>query len=195
MRDANDAMRDGEDREQLQRASEEARRQLEGARDRAAEEQRQAMQASLTELGDRADNIYETQRDLEQQLQESIRKLLVESDDSDYVGSGMTMEEEYEMADAKRKLQAELRTLNQDSKPGTATERKRAAHLAAARRCRQQITRATNRHPHCRSGSIYRTGRSNLCRGKRKCRDGGITRIARGFAPGAVDDRRRSQHV
>ena len=114
MNEANEAMRDSADREQLQRASEEARRQLEGARDRAAEEQRQSMQASLAELENRAEEIYETQSGLEQQLEESIRKLLLDGSDSEQFGSGMTRQEEYNLAQEKRKLQAELQSLDQD---------------------------------------------------------------------------------
>jgi hypothetical protein len=114
MNEANEAMRDSADREQLQRASEEARRQLEGARDRAAEEQRQAMQASLAELRNRADEIYETQSDLEQQLQESIRGPILGGSEFDDLGSGMTVQEEYEMAEEKRRLLAKLQSLDQD---------------------------------------------------------------------------------
>jgi hypothetical protein len=112
MRAMNEATTEGSDREQIRRASAEAHRQLEGARDKAAEEQRQARQASLADLSERAGDVFDTQLELEQRLQQAIRGQLLDGDD-DAFGSGMTMQEEYEMAEEKRQLLAELQSLDQ----------------------------------------------------------------------------------
>ena len=116
MRDADQAMRDRLDGESVQQAATEAQRQLEGARDRAAEEQLQAVQAELGDLADRASDIYERQTELEQQLQDAIRDVMVGTNEFDRLDSGMTFDEEYAMAEAKRELQKELQTLEQDAK-------------------------------------------------------------------------------
>ena len=114
MRDADEAMRQGADLESLQRAAAEAQRQLEGARDRAAEEQQQATERMLTDLNDRADDLHARQADIERRLQEAMRDVLVGRNEFNRLDSGMTMLEEYEMAREKRDLQTELQALEQD---------------------------------------------------------------------------------
>ncbi len=116
MNEADEAMRQGADREQLQRAAEEAQRQLEGAREQAAAERNRMIQASLSELGERADDLYDTQAGIEERLQQAIRDVLAGDENDDRLGSGMTFQEEYEMAQEKRQLQAELQRLEQDVK-------------------------------------------------------------------------------
>jgi len=66
MNEADEAMRDSGDPESLQRAMDEAQRQLEGARDSAGEAQQRAMQAAVNELANRAEDLHDTQADLEQ---------------------------------------------------------------------------------------------------------------------------------
>lgn len=116
MNEADEAMRQGADRDQLQRAAEEAQRQLEGARDQASAERDRMIQASLSELGERADDLYDRQAGIEERLQEAIRKVLAAEDNDDRLDSGMTFQQEYEMAQEKRQLQSELQGLEQDVK-------------------------------------------------------------------------------
>ena len=66
MNEADEAMRDNGDPESLQRAMDEAQRQLEGARDSAGEAQQRAMQAAVDELANRAEDLHDTQADLEE---------------------------------------------------------------------------------------------------------------------------------
>ena len=116
MNEADEAMRNGGSPDELQRAADEAQRQLEGARDQASEEIQRAMQASLDDLADRADELYETQSAMEDQLQSSIRGVNIGRNDSNRLESGMTIDEEYKLADEKRQLQAEIQSLQQDAR-------------------------------------------------------------------------------
>ena len=116
MNEADEAMRNGGDPDDLRRASEEAQRQLEGARDRALEEQQRMLQASVSDLTNRADDLYETQSALEDRLQEAVRSILIGRNDLNRLDSGLSMEEEYEIAEEKRRLQAELQSLEQDAR-------------------------------------------------------------------------------
>ena len=114
MNEVDEAMREGADTGQLQRASAEAQRQLERARDRALEEQRQAAKRSLADLAARAGNLHDRQAELEQQLQDAIRDVLVGRNELHRLDSGMSLQQELEMAEEKRQLQADLQTLEQD---------------------------------------------------------------------------------
>jgi len=116
MNDADEAMRNGGSPEELQRAADEAQRQLEGARDQATEEMQRAMQASLDDLADRADELYDTQSAMEDQLQNAIRGVNVGRNSSDRLESGMTIDEEYQLAAEKRALQSEIQALQQDAR-------------------------------------------------------------------------------
>jgi hypothetical protein len=116
MNDADEAMRDGSSPEEMQRAADEAQRQLEGARDRATEEMQRAMQASLSELAEQADELYGTQEEMENRLQEAIRGINVGRNDLNRLESGMTINEEYELADQKRQLQAGVQELEQKAR-------------------------------------------------------------------------------
>ena len=116
VRAMNDATREGSSPEELRRAADEARRQLEGARDRAIEEREQAMQAALGDLAERAGELYETQSALDDQLQEAIRGVQVGTNAFNRLDSGMTFDEEYEMAEAKRRLQSQIQQLQQDAR-------------------------------------------------------------------------------
>jgi hypothetical protein len=116
MNEADAAMRNNGNPEDLRRASEEAQRQLEGARQRALEEQQRMLRASLNQLTNRADDLYETQSALEDRLQEAVRGVLIGQNDLNRLDSGLTMDEEYEIAEEKRRLQAELQDLEQDAR-------------------------------------------------------------------------------
>lgn len=116
MNEADQAMREGADREELQRAAAEAQRQLEGARDQAAAEGERMRRAALSDLSERANDIYDRQADIERRLQEAIRNVMVGSNESGRLDSGMTFAEEQEMANDKRDLRAELQQIEQDAK-------------------------------------------------------------------------------
>ncbi len=116
MNEADEAMRGDGNADDLRRASAEAQRQLEGARQRALDEQQRMLRASVTDLTDRADDLYETQAALEDRLQNAIRGALIGRNDLDRLESGLTIDEEYEIAEEKRRLQAELQALEQDAR-------------------------------------------------------------------------------
>jgi len=119
MNEADEAMRDSADPESLQRAMDEAQRQLEGARDSAGEAQQRAMQAAVDELANRADELHDTQVDLEERIQDAIREILNEDGESDPFNSGLSYDEEAEMAAEKRDLLADIQRLQRDAQ-GTA---------------------------------------------------------------------------
>ena len=116
VRAMNEASREGSSPEELRRAAEEARRQLEGARDRAIEEREQAMQAALGDLAKRANELYETQSAMDDQIQEAMRGVQVGTNEFNRLDSGMTFDEEYEMAENKRRLQSQIQGLEQDAR-------------------------------------------------------------------------------
>jgi len=116
MNEADETMRNNGNPDDLRRASQEAQRQLEGARDRALEEQQQLLQSAIADLAERADDLYETQSSLEDRVQEAVRSVLSGSNDLDRFNSGLTMDEEREIAAEKRSLQAELQALEQDAR-------------------------------------------------------------------------------
>lgn len=116
MNEADEAMRNGGSPDELKRAANEAQRQLEGARDQATEEMQRAMQASLDDLADRADDLYDTQSAMEDQLQNAIRGVNVGRNDSNRLESGMSIAEEYQLAAEKRELQSEIQGLAQDAR-------------------------------------------------------------------------------
>jgi len=116
MNDAGAAMGENANPEDLQRAMEEAQRQLEGARDRATDVQQQAMQASASDLAERAAELHETQEGLEQRLQDAVRKVLGLGENPNQLDSGLTIAEENELAADKRELLSELEDLQQDAR-------------------------------------------------------------------------------
>jgi hypothetical protein len=136
MNDADEAMRNGGNPDDMQRAADEAQRQLEGARDQATEEMQRAMQASLNELAERAGELYDTQAAMENRLQEAIRGVNVGRNDLNRLESGMTIDEEYAMGEEKRRLQASVQELEQkarntaqqikESQPGAAEQLREA---------------------------------------------------------------------
>lgn len=115
MTEANEAMRDGADQESLQQAMDEARRQLEGARDSATEASQRALQAAISDLAERADELHDAQAGMERRLQEAVRQVMENRDESRSFDSGMTWQEEIEMAGEKRELLAGLQQLQRDA--------------------------------------------------------------------------------
>ena len=115
MNEASDAMRNNGEPEALEQAMAEAQRQLEGARDRAGEARQRAMQDALDGLADRADDLHDAQARLERRLQDAVRDAMDNGGTNDPLGSGMSWQEELEMAEDKRALLAELQELQQDA--------------------------------------------------------------------------------
>jgi hypothetical protein len=115
MNDADEAMRNSADPDSLQRAMDEAQRQLEVARDSASEAQQRAMQAAVDELANRAEELHETQAGLEERLQDAVREVMSEDSDGDPLNSGLSYDEEAEMAAEKRELLAEIQRLQRDA--------------------------------------------------------------------------------
>lgn len=116
MNEVDDAMREGADAEQLQRASAEARRQLEGAQQRLEEERQQAARNMIADLARRAEELRDEQSGMEQKLQDAIRNIQVGRNELNRLDSGMSLQEEYELAEAKRELQAKLQKVEQETR-------------------------------------------------------------------------------
>jgi hypothetical protein len=115
MNEADEAMRENSDPESLQRAMDEAQRQLEGARDGATEARQRAMQAAVNELAEQADDVLNTQTGLERRLQEAVREILEAGDGAGPLDSGLSWDEEIQLAEEKRDLLAELQQLQRDT--------------------------------------------------------------------------------
>ncbi|MDH3265979.1 MAG: hypothetical protein OEM25_03345, partial [Gammaproteobacteria bacterium] len=92
----------------------EAQRQLDGARNSATEAQQRAMQAAVNDLVERADELHATQTELEQRLQDAVREVLEDRQDNRF-NSGLTYEEEEQLAADKRELLADLQQLQRDA--------------------------------------------------------------------------------
>jgi hypothetical protein len=116
MNEVDEALRNGGNPDDLRRASQEAQRQLEGARDRALEEQQRLLQAAVSDLSDRADALFETQSGLEDRVQDAVRSILTGNNEIDRFDSGLTVQEEVEIAAQKRALQTDLQALEQDAR-------------------------------------------------------------------------------
>jgi hypothetical protein len=180
MNEADRAMKNNSNPEDLRRATEEAGRQLEGAREQAAEQLRRAMQASLSNLANRSNELYETQLALEDQLQDAIRDMLVGQNQSDRLDSGMTPDEEYEMAAEKRQLQSEVQALEQDARntaqqiageqPGTAEQLREAIDKLREMKIETRIAMAAAYIE--RGGAMYVVGsESAVTEGLRELRE------------------------
>ena len=117
MNEASEAMQNGEggsiDREKLNKASGEAQRQLAQARDEVARQQQQSLQNSLSSMASRAGDLYEKQRAVDQELQESVRKLLAERSNN-RAQSGLSDEQETRLAAVTSSLGEGLDRLERD---------------------------------------------------------------------------------
>jgi hypothetical protein len=73
------------------------------------------MQAAVDELANRAEELHDTQAGLEERLQDAVREVLSEDGDGDPLDSGLSYDEEIEMAAEKRELLAEIQRLQRDA--------------------------------------------------------------------------------
>ena len=115
MNEAEEAMRASADAESLQRAMDEAQRQLEGASDSASEASQRAMRDAVSTLANRATRLHEAQVEMENTLQEAVRSAMESSAEDGSLDTGLTWQEELQMADQKRGLLEELQGLQQDA--------------------------------------------------------------------------------
>ncbi len=154
MNQASEGMQGNATPEEMQRAAEEATRQLQEARDQVAQEQLAGMQQSFTNMADLGEEMAQAQERMEQQLQAAARKSIEEKESGEDPNSrGMTLQEEMELAEAKRDLSAQLQQLQQqmanaqqnfgDQVPDAATdELERAANDISERELEQAVSDA-----------------------------------------------------
>ena len=131
MNEAGTPTSDEFDRERLQRAADEAHRQLSGARAQVAEEGQRAMQQSFAEMTDQASALYEQQADIDAELQEAVRRALeARREGRRRFSSGLTAEQRDEMSQAKRDMREDLQGLERDMQVAAQQYRDHAADAA-----------------------------------------------------------------
>ncbi len=109
-----EAMRDPAQRDQLERAAEEAGRQLEGAREQIAQDQQQSMKDSFADMSDRADRMYEDQVEMERQLQQAVKRALATKEQTGDITSGLTPAQEVGLSEEKKSMTEQLQQLQRD---------------------------------------------------------------------------------
>ena len=111
---ASEAIRSG-DQQQIEQASGEAQRQLQGAGEKLASEQQQSIQRSFDDMAERAKQLARDQQRIEQQLLEGIQDALAAApEDAEEIDNPFTLDEELEMAEQKKDLNARLQRLQID---------------------------------------------------------------------------------
>ena len=114
MNDMTEAMRDPAQREELERAAQEAGRQLEGAREQIAQDQQQSMQQSFADMSDRADRMYEDQIEMERELQQAVKRALATKEQTGDITSGLTPSQEVGLSEQKKSMTEQLQQLQRD---------------------------------------------------------------------------------
>jgi hypothetical protein len=109
-----EAMNNPDDRESMERAAAEAQRQLQGARDEVARNQQRSMEQTFESMASQASELYEEQRQIEQALQQAVRRALAERDRTGQVTSGLSKEEEASLAQDKKDMTEKLQQLESD---------------------------------------------------------------------------------
>lgn len=111
---ASEAIRSG-DQQQIEQASGEAQRQLQGAGEKLASEQQQSIQRSFDDMAERAKQLARDQQRIEQQLLEGIQDALAAApEDAEEIDNPFTLDEELEMAEQKKDMNARLQRLQID---------------------------------------------------------------------------------
>ncbi|MEM7280369.1 MAG: hypothetical protein AAF438_01880 [Pseudomonadota bacterium] len=117
MNEAEQTQEAGEPGEQgqqnAQQAMDEAQRQLVGARDQANAAQTEALKAQVEELAREAEELHRIQAETEEKLQDAVRRSLRSDDPLD---TGLTYEEERELATGKQQLLQELQALTRQTR-------------------------------------------------------------------------------
>ena len=100
--------------EEMQRAAQEAARQLQAARNQIAQDQQSGVQQSFDNLANSSQQMLRDQQRMEQQLQQAMQKAVKDLDSGkDPKSRGMSLSEETALAEAKRQLAAQLQKLQQ----------------------------------------------------------------------------------
>ncbi len=108
--------------EEMQRAAEEATRQLQGARDQIAQDQQAGVQQTFDNMANRSQQMLRDQQRMEQQLQQAMQKAVKDREGGkDPNSRGMSQSEEAALAAAKRQLAAQLQTLQQQMSTATSS--------------------------------------------------------------------------
>lgn len=114
MNQASEGLNGNSTPEEMQRAADEAQRQLEEARDQVAQEQLAGMQQSFTNMAAQSEEMLQAQQGMEEQLQAAMETAVKERESgADPNSRGMSLQEEMELAEAKRQLAAQLQQLQQ----------------------------------------------------------------------------------
>ncbi len=114
MNQASEGLNGNSTPEEMQRAAEEAQRQLEEARDQVAQEQLAGMQQSFTNMAAQSEDMLQAQQRMEEQLQAAMETAVKERESgADPNSRGMSLQEEMDLAEAKRQLATQLQQLQQ----------------------------------------------------------------------------------
>ncbi|MGK0296686.1 MAG: hypothetical protein ACI9XC_000276 [Gammaproteobacteria bacterium] len=114
MNEVSDAMNNPGDHEAIERAANEAGNQLEGAREEVARGQQQSMEQSFENMASKANELFEDQKRMEQELQQAVKRALAEREQTGQVGSGLTRADEARLASEKKEMTETLQGLEQD---------------------------------------------------------------------------------
>jgi hypothetical protein len=114
MNEVSDAMNNPGDHEALERAAQEAGNQLEGAREEVARGQQQSMEQSFENMASKANELFEDQKRMEQELQQAVKRALAEREQTGQVGSGLSRADEARLASEKKEMTEKLQGLEQD---------------------------------------------------------------------------------
>ncbi len=100
--------------EEMRRAADEASRQLQEARAQVAQEQLAGMQQSFSNMVAQGEDMLQEQQRMEQQLQQAMETAVKERESGEDPNSrGMSLQEEWALAEEKRQLAAQLQQLQQ----------------------------------------------------------------------------------
>jgi len=113
MNEIAEAMRNEGDRDSLERAANEASRQLEGARDQVAQDQQQSMQQSFENMASTASGLYQDQLRMERELQDAVKRALAARAEQRQ-SSGLSRQQEQELAAEKRAMNEQIQGLQRD---------------------------------------------------------------------------------
>lgn len=155
MNRASEAMRDGgdasEQRDQLQRAAQEAQRQLSGASQQLSRQRQDAIRSQLEDLSQRAEQIHAAQAAAEQRLQESASAAARPGTRRDS-SAGLSAAQRQQLAGQKRQLGADIQRLEQDlsesarrlraDAPQTADSMQQAGQLLSQNAIQNQLAQA-----------------------------------------------------
>ncbi|MDG1851455.1 MAG: hypothetical protein P8J44_04990, partial [Gammaproteobacteria bacterium] len=114
MEESAEAMRGNSSPEELQRAADEAGRQLEGAREQIVADQLADMQSSFSNMAGQAEDMLREQQRQEQILEQAMAKAVADRESGEDPNSrGMELQEEWELARQKAALAAQLSSLQE----------------------------------------------------------------------------------